>query len=338
MMLVLVGPHEFGHMIVAKLCGVQVNDFSIGFGPALFKWNKGETQYCIRLIPLGGFCRMEGEDPAADERADGIPAEEKPYNPRAYNNKTDLQKVAILLAGVTMNVIIALVVTIIAVSIAGVATNTLESVQKNSPAAIAGIEAGDKIIEINGTKTSDWTGVLTELNRDPEKACDIIVARDGEELSYTVIPKYNEEEERYMVGIVTHTSRNPVKVIPYAAEYTWEIGKLMVQSIKMIFAGDVGVDEVSGPVGLVKVVDEAREYGATSYLLLLALVSLNLAFINLVPIPGLDGGKILFIILKKISFGRITDEMEMKATVCGALLLLGLFVLLTVNDISNLLN
>ena len=143
MLLVLVIPHEWGHMIVAKLCGVKVNEFSVGMGPLLFQRQKGETMYSVRALPLGGFCSMEGEEEAVD-------------SPTSYSSKTNLQKVAILLAGVTMNVLIAVLVSIIVVAITGFPSNTLEEVTQGSPAEKAGLMAGDKIVEIDGTAVKDW--------------------------------------------------------------------------------------------------------------------------------------------------------------------------------------
>ena len=134
MLLVLIIPHEWGHLIVAKLCGVRVNEFSVGMGPLLFKKQKGETQYSVRLLPLGGYCSLEGEEEAVDD-------------PRSYSSKTPLQKIAILLAGVTMNIIIAILAMTLAYAISGIPSNTLSAVTPDSPAAEEGVQEGEKIIE-----------------------------------------------------------------------------------------------------------------------------------------------------------------------------------------------
>ena len=151
MLLILVIPHEWGHLIVAKLCGVKVNEFSVGMGPLLFKKQKGETQYSVRLLPLGGYCAMEGEESAVDD-------------PRSYSSKTPLQKIAILLAGVTMNVIIAILVITLAYAISGMPSNTLSAITPDSPAAAAGIQAGYKIIQIDGADTRTWDDVITAID------------------------------------------------------------------------------------------------------------------------------------------------------------------------------
>ena len=151
MLLVLVIPHEWGHMTVARWCGVKINEFSVGMGPLIFKKQKGDTQYSLRLLPLGGYCAMEGEEESVD-------------SPTSYSSKTNLQKIAILLAGVTMNVIIAVLAVTIALCVSGVACNTLDSVQPGSPADAAGLKAGDTIVEINGVRTGTWDKVVEGVN------------------------------------------------------------------------------------------------------------------------------------------------------------------------------
>ena len=194
MMLVLVIPHEFGHFIVAKLCGVQVNEFSVGMGPLLFSTKKGETQYSIRLFPLGGFCAMEGENVDDSEE----------YNPRALINKTWWQKLAVFSAGVVMNVLCAAIILTISYSISGIPTNVLSEVTQGMPAAEAGMMAGDKIIEIDGMAINGWSDVNAAGDKFAEgKAVAVTVLRDGEELEFSMVPKFRGVpvlEHRYHCG------------------------------------------------------------------------------------------------------------------------------------------
>ena len=324
MLLVLVIPHEWGHLIVAKLCGVKVNEFSVGMGPLLFKKQKGETQYSVRLLPLGGYCALEGEEENSDD-------------PRAYSNKPNLQKIAILLAGVTMNIIIAILAVTLACAIGGVASNTIGSVTDGSPAQAAGLLAGDKIVEINGTKVNSWQGVINGVDSYTGSGdLEVVVMRDGEKVTVSAVPTKLDEEDRYVIGITSQPTRSPGAVIKGGVTTTWELNLMMLNAFRSIFRRGISKDDVTGPVGLVKVVNQTTQYGITSYLMLLALVSLNLALFNIIPIPGLDGGKIFFIILKVISGGRINDDMEYKATLVGMALLITLFILVTVNDVRNL--
>lgn len=324
MLLVLVIPHEWGHLIVAKLCGVKVNEFSVGMGPLLLKRQRGETQYSVRLLPLGGFCAMEGEEEASGD-------------PRSYSNKSNGQKIAILLAGVTMNIIIAVLAVTLAYLISGVPSPTLSEVTPGSPAAIAGIEAGDTIVEIDGAKIASWDDVITAIDAYHEgDKLEVIYRHDGKLVTSFIIPDHDETYDRYLIGITAGSTRNPLTCITSGAAYTWQLNKMMLGAFRSMFTRGIQKDDVSGPVGLVRIVNESASYGIQSYLILLALVSLNLALFNIIPIPGLDGGKIFFIILKIISGGRINDDMEAKATVVGMILLLSLFILVTVNDVMNL--
>lgn len=324
MMLVLIIPHEWGHMTVARWFGVKINEFSVGMGPLIFKKQKGDTQYSLRLLPLGGYYAMEGEEEAVD-------------SPTSYSSKTNGQKIAILLAGVTMNVIIAFIAVSIALCISGVVTNSLEAVVPDSPAEAAGLQAGDTIIAIDGVKTDSWDKVVERINAYEEgNTLEITYKRGKETGTASIAPEYSEETGSYMIGIQAAYTKNFFECIKQAPSTTWQLSTAIIKGFKMLISGAVSKDDVAGPVGLIKIVDTAADYGAAPYLMLLALVSLNLALFNLIPIPGLDGGKIFFILLKIISGGRINDDMEYKATVAGMIVLIALFILITVNDVMNL--
>ena len=324
MLLVLVIPHEWGHMTVARWCGLKMNEFSVGMGPLIFKKKKGDTQYSLRLLPLGGYCAMEGEEESVD-------------SPTSYSSKSNAQKIAILLAGVTMNIIIAVIAVTISLCIAGVVVNTLDSVVPGSPADKAGLQAGDTIIAINGEKTGTWEQVAEKISSYKEgETLEITYRRGSETGTASVTPEYSDENGGYMIGIVAGTTNDFWTCAKMGPATTWELNKSLIQGFKMLFTGHVGRDDIAGPVGLVKIVGAASDYGLASYLMLLAIVSLNLAIFNLIPIPGLDGGKIFFILLKIISGGRINDDMEYKATVIGMAVLLTLFALITINDVMNL--
>ena len=267
---------------------------------------------------------MEGEEEAVD-------------SPTSYSSKSYPQKIAILLAGVTMNVIIAYIAVTIALCISGVVTNSIDTVVAGSPAEAAGLKHGDTIVAVNGIKTESWEQVSEGIGSYKEgEDFTITYVRDGSSAEATLTPEYNEELQGYKIGITAGVSKNFFKCAKQGPAMTWELAKAMLQGFKMLFTRGLHKEDVAGPVGLVKIVDQASDYGPGPYFMLLALVSLNLALFNLIPIPGLDGGKIFFIFLKIISGGRINDNMEYKATLVGMALLLLLFVIITMNDISNL--
>ena len=324
MLLVLVIPHEWGHLIVAKLCGVKVNEFSVGMGPLLFQRKKGDTMYSVRALPLGGYCAMEGEEQAVD-------------SPTSYSSKSNLQKIAILLAGVTMNIIIAVLVSILVVAISGFPSNTLEDVTPGSPAAEAGLIAGDTIVEIDGAKVDDWEGVTGAIDANKDgHSMHFVIERDGETFEKDISPQYLDDEQRYVIGIVSMYKKDLIRSVPEGCKFAFELGAAFLQAIMDMVRNGIKADDVAGPVGLVRAVDQTASYGVASYLMLLVIVSMNLAFFNLLPIPGLDGGKIFFIILKVISRGKITDDMEYKATIAGMALLIALAILITFNDVMNI--
>lgn len=324
MLLVLIIPHELGHMIVAKLCGVQVNEFSVGMGPLIYQKQKGETMYSVRLLPLGGFCQMEGED-------------EESENPRAFNNKKPSQKIAVLLAGVMMNVLLAILIVFGVLTASGIPTTTLDQVQKGSPAYEAGLREGDKIVAIDGNETKTWSEVVMAITEFHEgDTLEISTIRDGNSQLRFVTPSYNEETERYTIGVVAGVTKNPAKVLPYSLQYTKNMNSAVIQSFMMLFRGELSKDDVSGPVGMVKVVDQTRSYGATSYLLLLAFISLNLAIFNILPFPALDGGRILFVIIRMITGKAISDELEGTIHAIGMIILIGFFIFVTCNDVIKL--
>lgn len=324
MMMVIIIPHEFGHFIIAKMCKVQVNEFSVGVGPRLFFFKRGETEYSLRLIPFGGFCAMEGED-------------DKTENPRAFNNKKPSEKIAVLIAGSTMNVVVAILCITIALMISGVPSKTIKTVVENSPAAEAGFQVGDEVVSVNDKKLEKWTdftGTISSYNNDGK--LEIGIERDGKARTIFVEPQYSETDERYVIGIVSESTRNPYVCMSYGLDRTLELNKAILQSFVMLVKGDVGVKDISGPVGMVKIVDDARSYGVETVLTIFGLISLNLAVFNMFPIPGLDGGRIFFVLLRMITGDSITDSVEGIIHMVGIFLLFGLMIVVTFNDVFKL--
>ncbi len=322
---IMIIPHEFGHFAVAKLCGVQVNEFSMGMGPLLFQKQKGETLYSVRLFPIGGYCAMEGED-------------EESENPRAFGNKNALQKIAVLLAGAAMNVLTAILIMIIAMTAMGIPTNTLDSVVKNSPAYEAGIQSGDTVVAVNQQKTDSWSDVVEAIDKSKKgESITMTVERNGKNKSCTVTPTYSKKDKRMMVGIACKQKHSLISGIKYGVIATGNLNKLMMQSLKMLFTGKLSKDDVSGPVGMVSIVNRTATMGVVPYLYLAAIICLNLAYINLLPLPALDGGRILFVIIRKITGNRITDNMEGYVHLAGMVLLIVFTIFITWNDIMKLL-
>lgn len=317
----LIFVHEFGHFIVAKACGVKVNEFAIGMGPAFFKRQKGETTYSLRVFPIGGFCAMEGEDEDSDD-------------PRAFNRQPAWQRALVLAAGSFMNLLTCVVLLIIIAFWAGQPTTTLDKITPGSPAEAAGLKAGDTVVAVDGKAIKEWNDIITDLNgEDEKKTVEITVTRDGKEMNFTCAPEYDKEQKRYMIGIQPTSEHHIFGSIGAGIRNTGQMTVMMVNVLRQLFTGEVSVKELSGPVGIVYAVNTTAKSGIMYVVYLTALLSLNLAIINMIPLPALDGGRLLFLLIRKITGKRVTDEMEGKIHFIGIMLLMLLMVYVTFNDV-----
>jgi regulator of sigma E protease len=316
---ILIFVHEFGHFISAKSFGIKVNKFALGMGPVLLKRQKGETEYSLRLFPIGGFCAMEGEDEESDDA-------------RAFNNKKAWQKIIVVCAGSLMNLILAIILMIIVMFYIGSPTTTLDEIVADSPAMTAGLQSGDEIIALDGKEVKDWTDITDYLSSSEEKTVTVTVTRDSQELNLTSAFTQSEDG-RQTIGIVPKMERNPGAAVGDGFTATYNMGKMMLNVIRQLFTGDVSIKELSGPVGIVYMTGVTVEAGFVNFVYFMALLSLNLAIINMLPLPALDGGRFLFIIARKITGKAITDDMEGKIHFIGIMLLFGLMIYITWNDI-----
>lgn len=336
----MIFPHELGHFIAAKCMGVKVNEFAFGMGPALWKKQGKETLYSIRLFPIGGYCAMEGEDGQEDEEQKAEPNE---VNDRAFNQKKPWQKLIILAAGSFMNLVTAVVIMTVVLGITGFTTTTIGEVTEGGPAAQAGILVGDEIIAIDETAVESWNDVVSYVI-EKDETIEITVLRDGEEMTIPVVPEYQETlddagnviDQRYIVGIVTKITHNPLMAISGGVQSTWNIGVTMVDSLKMLFTGEAGMDDLAGPVGMVQMVNETRTLGFWYFGFLAALICVNLAMVNMLPLPALDGGRIIFVLISMITGKGISERVEGTIHLIGMILFLILFVYVTQNDIMRI--
>ena len=320
MFCVLIFIHELGHFIAAKKCGVKVNQFALGMGPAIWKKQKGETEYSLRVFPIGGFCAMEGED-------------EESNDPRAFNQKKPWQKCVIAFAGPFMNAVLALVLMCIITFISGSPTTTVGKLETNSPAVKAGLEEGDRLLKVNETKINKWEDVSKALKGTKEgQKIDIVVDRSGETKIITT-SLMKSDDGRVIIGINSKLERGLGSAIVTGFKGTCSLTSQMYAMIKQLFTGQVPVSELSGPVGIVYVVNKSASMGLMYFIYLMAMLSLNLAVVNLLPLPALDGGRIVLTVIRKITGKVITDEMEAKINLIGIVLLLTLMVYVTWNDI-----
>lgn len=322
--LLVVMLHEFGHFTVAKLSGIKVNEFSIGMGPKLFQKQKGETSYSLRALPIGGYVAMEGE-------------EESSHDPRSFNNAPILKRMAVVLAGAFMNFILAFLAFTIIFSIFGYGSNEIDTVIKDSPAEIAGLKAGDKIVEIDKIKTKDIYDINSLIRDKKDEEINLKINRNGENLDINLKPRYSEENKMYLIGITSKLKHSFFKSIELGAKRTGEMSLMFLKSLKMIFDGSFKMEYLSGPVAVVQMIGSESSKGFLNFLQILALISVNLGVFNLIPIPALDGGKFLFLLIEALRGKPINEKFEQGLSLIGISILFSLMIYVTIfNDIGRL--
>lgn len=336
---VIVFFHEFGHFIVAKLNKIAVTEFSIGMGPAIFSVQKKETKYSLRILPLGGYCLMMGEDEESDDE-------------NAFGNKPIWARVLVIAAGPVFNFILAFIFSIILVHYTGCDLTTLHEVVDNSPAYEAGIRAGDTITQIDGKNIYNFSELqLYMAINDGGNPITLTLRRaDGEQYTTVVTPQLYEDGT-YKLGVISRKALADnfgmtMKYAVYECRY-WV--KSTFLSLKMILTGGVKSTDVMGPVGvggaMNDVIEEVKEISSSTKEAVInvilnmlnwcILLSVNLGIMNLLPIPALDGGRLLFLLIEAIRRKKIPQDKEAIVNLVGFVLLICLMVVVFFNDIKN---
>lgn len=318
----IVFAHELGHFLTAKYNGIKVHEFALGMGPVLLKRQGAETLYSLRVFPIGGYVKMEGEDEASED-------------PRSFSNKKPLQRLLVLAAGAFMNFVLAYVLLVIIMFSMGSPSNIVGDIVPDYPAVEAGIIAGDEIVSINGEEIKNWDAVIENINSSNGETLTIEVIRDGDEkLTFDVVPRVRDDGG-YQIGIQTKF----VKRIDQAFGMAWKQFVSFFTDIFKFFTsiGKSEVDaELVGPVGLVSIIGEVSRQGIMNLLLLAAYISINLGIVNLLPFPALDGGRIIFVVIEMIMGKPIDREKEGYVHFIGFAILMALMVFLVFKDISRL--
>jgi len=327
--------HELGHFLLAKKNGIRVNEFSLGLGPTIIGFKKGETKYSIKLLPFGGACMMEGED-------------EDSQDERSFQKKSVWARISVVAAGPVFNFIMAFVFAFILLMCIGYDKPVVQQVMDGYPAAEAGMEAGDTIISMNGKRIHFYREVTLYTYFHPGKEINIVYERDGERMQTTIVPEYNEETGRYLIGFQGGGNREKGNVLETLKYSVYELKYWVVttvDSLRMLITGQVGVDQMSGPVGIINTIGETYDASKTegafmvfvNMLNIAILLSANLGVMNLLPIPALDGARLVFLIIEAIRRKRIDPDKEGMVHFVGFMLLMALMVFVLVNDIRNLL-
>jgi len=331
---IIVFVHEFGHFIFSKIFGIYVYEFSIGMGPKIysFKGKGKETTYSIRAIPIGGYCSLAGE---------GLEEDKKLPKDRLLNSKPVWQRFLVMFFGAGNNFLLALIVLFFLGLIVGSpSTSTvIPSVITGSPVELAGLKAGDEIVSIDGHKTKTLDDVELYLTVSKGET-EIKVLRNEKEEIIKVTPLTGEEKEKrgysYGIEFSKEVEHGFIPAVKYSFKKFYALAKQMLLSFKLLFTGDVSIKELSGPVGIYSVVDKTRDSGMSNILYLLALLSLNVGIVNLIPFPAFDGGRILFLIIEKIKGKPVKPETENLIHNIGFFILIALILFVTINDIIKL--
>lgn len=328
----LIFVHEFGHFIAAKLSGVRVNEFALGMGPKLIKFQKGETLYSVRLVPIGGFCAMEGED-------------EETGDPRAFNSKKPWKRLIILAAGAFMNILLGFILIFsLALGSSQIVVPEVEKLTEKGAAQSAGLLEGDKIIRANGRRVHIIEDLSWEMSNNTNKDCELIleVENDKKVRTVSVVPQNADGKLTYGIHLVTEGNSflTSVKTSYYK---TFFYSGVIFDSFVDLVKGKLSVSDISGPVGIVSEIGNAVEAtrqtgleGLYSLLSLTILLTINLGVFNLIPLPALDGGRILFVLIEIILRKPVPRDKEAIVHFIGLVLLLAFSAFIAFKDVIKL--
>lgn len=335
---VIVLAHEFGHYIIARLNGIHVVEFSLGMGPTLLSFTKKNTKYSLKLLPLGGSCRFEGEDGKTDENS---PAG------RSFQEANVWARIATVFAGPFFNFIIAYIFALVIVSMCGSDVPAIQGLTEGRPAIESGLEVGDVISSINGEKIHVWRDITLISMLNSGESLTVEYTRDGVKNTCVIVPQFDETENRYYIGIEGGSKYIECKGFKLF-QYSWyELVfnfRNTLKALKQLVIGKLGVDNLSGPVGIAQVVDQSydtvKEYGFLSVILTMMniamLLSVNLGVVNLLPLPALDGGRLVFLFIEVIRRKAIPAEKEGVVHLIGIMLFFLLTIFVLFNDIRKL--
>lgn len=324
--------HELGHFLLAKWNGIEVIEFSLGMGPRLLSHVWGDTRYSLKLLPIGGSCQMVGEEEASDSAG-------------AFGNKSVWARIAVVAAGPVFNFILAWVLALIIVGSVGY-DNTMVDIIPDSAAAEAGMEDGDQIISINGSRTWLYREVSLYSSLHQGQTATVVFERNGEKQTVVLTPKQSDTGA-YLYGFSRTVQREKggaLETVGYScAEIRYWL-KATVESLKMLIGGQVRLEEMSGPVGIVSTIGDTYKesrvdgwYYVTMNMIMIAIfLSVNLGVMNLLPIPALDGGRLVFLILEAIRGKAIPQEKESMVHFTGFVLLMGLMAVILFSDLHKL--
>lgn len=346
--------HEFGHFTVAKLCGIQVNEFSIGMGPVLWKKNHKGTQYSLRALPVGGFVALEGEESPESQQAEAAHTVQEQPAPETeasvqltgvpLNEAPVWQRALVMVAGAVMNFVLGFVVLVILIAAQNepITSKTIYAIQDGALCGQTGLQAGDKVLAVNGRRCFVANDILYELVRTQSYSADFTVLRNGQKVQ---LPRVqfdtwqDEKGETHMsIGFSVYgLEKTPGNVLREAGNSVLYYGRIVFTSLVDLVRGRESINNLSGPVGIVSAIGQAASYGWQDLLEMLALITVNLGILNLLPFPALDGGKVVFLVIEGVTGHTVPEKLQSVLTLATFGLLFGLMLFATYNDILRLI-
>ena len=339
----LVFVHEFGHFLAAKLSGMRVEEFSIGMGPTIYSVQKGETKYNLGLLPIGGYVRVSGQ--YAEEFDDGVLAED---DPRRYPNRPLWHRFIFVAAGSAMNFITAILLFTGLFLYIGIpvldnnADTVITAVVEKGSADEAWLKNGDRIERINGQDVATWEELTAQIEQSGGETVELLVDRNGQSLTLDVTPEFDEEAGRMLLGIQKNATKKAgvLAAAKLGAQETWQITLQLVDAVGNLITGQVSIadDEegLTGPVGIFKIIDDTAKAGVIYVINLMAVLSINLGLLNILPIPALDGSKLVFLAIEGIKGSPVSPSKENFVHFVGFALLMMLMIFITYKDILRL--
>lgn len=336
---IVVISHEFGHFLIGKRNGIRVVEFSIGMGPDIFSFQKGETKYSLKLLPIGGACMFDGED--------GMTAENGEKDEHTFLAANVWARIATIVAGPFFNFLTAFIFALILVAFTGARRTDIQMIMEDSAAEEAGIMAGDEILRINNERVYLYQEIQLATGLTKGEPITLQIKRGEQILDVTLSPRYNEEDGMYYIGLIGGETIkcNPLQVFQYSFYEIRYWVKMTYKSLLMLVQGQVTKDDVSGPIGIAQMVGDnyevAKSYGISTVIFtminIIILLSINLGIVNLLPIPALDGGRLVFLILEVLRGKPVPPEKEGMVHFAGLVVLMVLMVFIMYNDVMKLI-
>ena len=340
--------HEGGHYVVARLCGIQVNEFSIGMGPKLLQVTRGGIEYTLRLLPIGAYVAMEGEDSPestqAEERAQAKAEEEaRPRRGLRFNEAAIWKRMAVVVAGAMMNLVLGFVFLLFVVAGDEVIVSTqIHSFSEGAACHETGLEADDIILSVNGRRCVVSGDISYELSRTENYQADFVVRRNGQKVTLNGV-KFDKKtdpatgEEYMSLGFIVYgLKKTPLRVMKEAAGEATFYGRMILTSLVDLIRGRESINNISGPVGIVSAIGEAAGIGLDRVVLLMTIITINLGIFNLLPIPALDGGKLCLLTAEAVIRKPIPENLQIAVNLLGFVLLIGLMLFATYQDLLRL--